>query len=355
MNLNRLDTILVLVIVLGACQLSLAAVTGQYPFEGGAANDTSGFARNGTLIGGPTIMAPGLYKNSAQSLQVSFGQNVQLPPMTDFIRNAPGATLAAWVRLDMGGPDTRTIMVVNNGDTASTTGIGDARANIQVAGGQFRALGRQADGGGSSNTVGYAPELGASYFVAGVFDYLNGAIRLFVDGQQVSSSTTDWAENSADTANLVARIGGHANGTDESWIGAIDGARIYDEALTAANILNLYRTEALNPVIPGDVDGDGFAMANDLTPIRQNYLKSVSLRSDGDLTGDRIVDFADFRQWKTAVLGGGGSLEGLDLSFATVPEPSAIVLLVLGGFGLSVAGRNRRRAGVHLLASRREL
>ena len=84
--------------------------------------------------------------------------------------------------------------------------------------------------------------------------------------------------------------------------------------------------------VPGDTDGDGVVeLVDDLDPIRANYLQDVTMRSEGDLTGDLKVTFADFREWKTAYLSGGGSLEGANLGFLTVPEPSAAWLLVLGG------------------------
>ena len=49
--------------------------------------------------------------------------------------------------------------------------------------------------------------------------------------------------------------------------------------------------------------------------------------AQGDLVPNGIVDFDDFRQWKTAFLAGGGSLAGLDLGlFNNIPEPATFVL-----------------------------
>jgi len=86
------------------------------------------------------------------------------------------------------------------------------------------------------------------------------------------------------------------------------------------------------PLVFGDTDGDGIGgeFPDDFNPIRANFRKSVASREMGDLVPNGVVDFADFRQWKAAHLGGGGSLEGLDLSFATnVPEPGTATLLLL--------------------------
>jgi hypothetical protein len=50
----------------------------------------------------------------------------------------------------------------------------------------------------------------------------------------------------------------------------------------------------------GDVDGDGDVDMTDFNPIRDNFQKTVTLRTQGDLNADGKVNFKDFRQWKTA-------------------------------------------------------
>jgi hypothetical protein len=101
------------------------------------------------------------------------------------------------------------------------------------------------------------------------------------------------------------------------------------------------------PIIPGDTDGDQVVEFEDFEPIRANFRKTVTQRSQGDLVRDNlvrdnVVDFKDFRQWKGAFLGGGGSLEGLDLSFATnVPEPGSAALVLTAALGVVCARRKR--------------
>ncbi|TWT36980.1 hypothetical protein KOR34_19260 [Posidoniimonas corsicana] len=93
-------------------------------------------------------------------------------------------------------------------------------------------------------------------------------------------------------------------------------------------------------IVPGDVDGNGTVDVNDLTPIRMNYRNGDAVRTDGDLNGDTFVNFADFRQWKTALLEAGGSLEGVDLAFlGQVPEPASALLLFMGSAMLVRRGR----------------
>lgn len=363
MRLKRFCSVLVLVVAALAGTPALAVVTGQYLFENNLL-DTSPNARHGTGVASPTFVSPGLYPGSNFALQLNTngllmpnqtaGQAVTLPASTPFVTNASGATLTAWVRLD-GGTSNRTIIGINNGDTATGGGQGAARSTLQIidSGGnaQVRALGRRLDSGGSANANSGTTflTLGQTYFLAGVFDYVNNAIRVYIDGVQVGSSTPGWTAVSANTANLASEIGSvpTANASNqEYWPGLIDGARIFNTALTAEQIMGLYTNpdSVPNPFTPGDTDGNGVVNGDDLTPIRQNYLQAVTMRSQGDLTGDNQVTFADFREWKTAVLGGGGSLDGLDLSFAAVPEPSAILLALLTACGLSL--RRVRRATI---------
>jgi len=93
-------------------------------------------------------------------------------------------------------------------------------------------------------------------------------------------------------------------------------------------------------LIAGDTDGDGTVELEDFEPIRANFRKTVTTRAMGDLVRNGVVDFDDFRQWKTAFVGGGGSLAGLDSSFGSVPEPTAAVLTLMAILG---ACRFRRR------------
>jgi hypothetical protein len=83
------------------------------------------------------------------------------------------------------------------------------------------------------------------------------------------------------------------------------------------------------PLVPGDTDGDGIVEFSDFDPIRANFRKVVTSRTQGDLVTNGRVDFADFQQWKTAFTGGGGSLAGLDSGFSNVPEPGVCALLLL--------------------------
>jgi hypothetical protein len=94
----------------------------------------------------------------------------------------------------------------------------------------------------------------------------------------------------------------------------------------------------------GDVDCNGTVdVENDFEAIRLHFRRTVSGRSNGDLTGDSIVDFDDFIEWKTAFLGGGGSLEGVNINLLNAPEPNSICLL---SFALVSLPSLRRRSSI---------
>jgi hypothetical protein len=144
----------------------------------------------------------------------------------------------------------------------------------------------------------------------------------------------------------------HTNtGTDEFLLG-----RYYTETGGQSGTGNrdfgvwLLASSAPPPLL-GDTDGDGVVeLADDLNPIRMHYLQAVTMRSQGDLNGDDVVTFADFREWKTGFLMGGGSLADVDFNFLSVPEPSVIFLAFIGmagAVGLPIARRSSRSAELH--------
>jgi hypothetical protein len=96
----------------------------------------------------------------------------------------------------------------------------------------------------------------------------------------------------------------------------------------------------------GDTDCNNMVNFADFEPIRANFRKLVGTRVEGDLVRDGVVDFDDFHEWKTAFLGVGGSLADFDFGFlASVPEPSAALLMLLGGAALlCYQGRRRGRS-----------
>jgi hypothetical protein len=156
-----------------------------------------------------------------------------------------------------GGTLDQTIVSIKNG----TTGLGAVRAQLLVTNSgtspRVEILGSKLDGntatGVLSNTV---LTVGQTYFVAGVLDFANSSIAIYVNGvQDNNGGVLNWGGNSADTANKFAEIGAYAPpllapGSREYWPGVIDGVRIFDQALSAEQIMNLYLHPDQVPVVP---------------------------------------------------------------------------------------------------------
>lgn len=92
------------------------------------------------------------------------------------------------------------------------------------------------------------------------------------------------------------------------------------------------------PELPnaGDVNLDGQVNQLDLNIVNGNWLASGTDRAHGDLNGDGQVNQLDLNLVNGNWLGTGGTG-----SFATVPEPSTLALLTLGGVGLIARRRSR--------------
>lgn len=87
----------------------------------------------------------------------------------------------------------------------------------------------------------------------------------------------------------------------------------------------------------------------DFGPIRDNWLEtnetfgSTLGRTDGDLDLNGEVSIEDFREWKTAFLGAGGTPAQVAFAYASigVPEPTSVVVATIGLLGLAAAPRRR--------------
>lgn len=362
--MKRVLKIAGLLALLGNCQPVSAALTGQYLFEEGSgttALDTSPFGRNGTLTngatnGGPTYTA-GLYNDSQHALLFNSENKdvVLLPGSQDYIRNAPGATLLAWVRfdgdIDYGSGKFPTIVQVNNGTTVDPSGVGARAAITDSHNLGFRSVGSQKNEtrNGVNSSINNCrdsldcPVVGQTYFVAGVFDYVNRTNTIYVDGVEKGKNFNigTWdGGNSDDTANLFASIGFapvSTSATTNAWHGAIDGVRIFNEALSAETILNTYNAEVKVGVL-GDYNGNGVVDAADYVLWRKGDLAADGTGPGG--TPDGIVDGLDYDFWRARFGNTMNPAASSTLGAFAAPEPTSVLLLLMP-VGLALTARRR--------------
>jgi hypothetical protein len=126
-------------------------------------------------------------------------------------------------------------------------------------------------------------------------------------------------------------------------VGSITAFGLY-RAVAGANMRFDNFTIEGNLVHPGDTDADGDVDMNDFTPIQNHFQQSVTMRSQGDLNGDGMVDWLDFRQWKS---NHPFTPPPAESSGSAVPEPAAAMLALV-----AAAARGCRPNGAEIRSRR---
>jgi hypothetical protein len=324
-----------------------AALVGHWNFDDGTATDLTGNGANGTLAGTAAIVldpdpARGMvYSGDGNNSKIDLGNPASL--------NVVGQmSVAAWVKPNVIPQNQSNAGIVQRGhQTAPVRNEFVLRAGITGGSYQFGTwepnqhatfvippedLNTWVHLAGTMTAEpagGFTYRLYRNGTVAATFDNDSGAGQL--EGM-LGDYTVGWA--------IGAR--GGVGGQEREWNGWIDDVRIYDHPLSADEVLMAMFGGP--PPIKGDTDGDGVVEFEDFEPIRANFRKTVASRGLGDLVRNGRVDFDDFREWKTAFVGGGGSLAGLDLGFASnVPEPSTAVLALMTLLGICSIRRRSTR------------
>lgn len=171
---------------------------------------------------------------------------------------------------------------------------------------------------------------------------LNHDVNLYLDGSLVSTAEifSGGLNNAVENFNL--RIGSHNNfGFFKGRIGEV---QLHDGALALADVQSLHANldtfYGFDSATGGNADfnGDGEVDGADFLKWQRGFgLIGQTNNANGDATGDGEINGADLDVWKQQ-FGGAGFVVGV----AAIPEPSAIVLLVLGVGGI-VARRSCRR------------
>ena len=200
-------------------------LVGWWKFDdgsGGTATDSAG-TNNGTLNGDPT-WATGRF-DGALSFDGN-GDYVSVAPIVPLTGNT--VTAQAWIRLDKYAGIYNPILTQNTGNNGYYFDVtsGKPSFHIVVSPSYVQAISPEV-----INTDQW-------YYVAGTNDGSN--LKLYIDGQLEDSAFSTGFLG----VNNIAKIGGEP-GSSLYFTGIIDDVRIYDRALTAGEILQLYQ-EGLN-------------------------------------------------------------------------------------------------------------
>jgi hypothetical protein len=189
--------------------------------SGTAAADSSGFSRNGTVVG-TANWTPGAVDNG---LQLDGATRVEV---NSLINSPKNVTLAGWARL-----------TTADSSGAELVSLGDCFAIRLDSGGSTRAFfynGSTWPGASVSQTF---AGTGWHHFAA-VFNDDQNWCKLYIDGSEAASLST--------TSSIVysglgtkTTIGAHGNGsTIFDFAGKVDDVRVYTRALCPADIQALY-------------------------------------------------------------------------------------------------------------------
>jgi len=165
--------------------------------------------------------------------------------------------------------------------------------------------------------------------------------RIYINGVKVSE--IDGTTSPAITTNLLSainirqfQVGNRGDSRADSWSGLIDEVRIYDHALTDAEIAAL-----VPPPLPiGDFNSNGVVDGADYVVWRKNVGSTTALPNDNGTTLPVGVDH--YNLWRSHVPAGAGSGAGV-LAGSAVPEPTSALIGVIAIVGmLCGTGRNGR-------------
>jgi hypothetical protein len=168
----------------------------------------------------------------------------------------------------------------------------------------------------------------------------DSTLEMYIDGILQPQDATPIATVTFPTAMNSFSIGAFQRTSSgnlvvqDAFRGDVDDPRLYSHALTIGEV------RLLAGLKPGDFDGDKDVDGADFVAWQTNFPKETGATlGEGDADGDGDVDGADFVVWQTNfpfTPGPGAS---------PIPEPTAVVLAVLGSIGCGVVARRRRSVG----------
>jgi hypothetical protein len=188
-----------------------------YPLDGSAA-DAAG-SHDGTVVGGAAFVDRGLDLNGS-SQYVDLGAPI--------LNTASDYTASAWVKLDKADGAFQTVVSQDgpsNSDFFLQYSGADQRFAMSFAG--VRALGPA------------KPNPGQWYHLVGVRDSVKGELRLYVDGA-LAGTVSACLPQGAPTGNTVIGRGKFGGNPVDYLDGTVDNVHLYDRALTATEIKQLY-------------------------------------------------------------------------------------------------------------------
>jgi hypothetical protein len=195
--------------------------------SGTAATDSSGKALNGTYTNTPSLAQAGPYPGAGLYAPSFDGVNeyVNGAASTNY-ELVDGFSVASWVKLDT---YVGSAAVLQNGATTQNCELSITSS------GQVTVAGRSAGGLQSHSSTATLP-LNKWKHVVGTYD--GSTFKVYIDGQLSSSASNTFTISSGPSGNLT--LAASLEGTDQYLDGRLHDARLYNRALVADEVADIY-------------------------------------------------------------------------------------------------------------------
>ncbi|MBF0108644.1 MAG: tandem-95 repeat protein [Magnetococcales bacterium] len=230
----------------------------------GNANDSVGSYHGTVTLATPTVNYNGS-SNKAYHFSSSVNDYINIP--LDLNANVlPQLTLTAWVKADTPTAGRQTILSHDNGGYDRGMGIDLVSGN-----GKWTTN----TGAAGSGVLLSTENVSTGWtFLASVYDEAADTVKLYVNGSLSATASTNML--------MYPGLSYFHLGKNPTWgeafNGSIDNVRIYNQALTAADINTLFNQGVTDPIVL-DLDGDGIELLSATT--QEN---KFSMSPDGTVT-----------------------------------------------------------------------
>ncbi len=228
-------------------------LVGFYPLSGNA-NDRTAFARNGTVTGATTAIDRFNQASSAYSFNGTSHYISASASTLGWPAGAANRTVSIWFK--------------TAGSTASGNifALGKRASNQRFSLLLFNATTPAFIGEGNDQSY-TTPTLAGSVWHQCVITYGDGGAgvgKVFIDGVKLTTPVSSWTKTLATDGTQPLYLAVNAQQQGEYFAGSLDDARIYNRALSEAEVTSLYAMET-GPMLA--VMGNGVVVANgDATP-----------------------------------------------------------------------------------------
>ena len=230
-------------------------LVGYWPFDGstvnwstGQASDLSGQGNTGALVGMSTTTSPVAGKLGQALSFNGVSSYVSIPGSTQYIVSTNPFTVSAWVYLNNFNNGVAPVITTLRTNTsnpwyllvASPSASSGAYTGIDLCSGDSAWANLK-------NNVDFSSNFGGWHHIVATYNgsgsATNANFALYLDGVSQSLVNTGFL---CGTAAQASDIGSNANGSGNFWDGKLDDVRIYDRALSASEVQQLYNLGTAN-------------------------------------------------------------------------------------------------------------